>query len=109
MPFICAQNLRVSLSETLRCLLASAVSLTVRPLCVLDTHLDPLGQSRVTVPELGTSRVESRRKPLARHALHPLIVVRMFYPLPCAGAEAPGVTSVSGLGSLRVRAMRSTT
>src|SRR5438105_9232559 len=42
----------MQLCETLRSLLASAVSLAVRPLCVLDPHLDPLRQPRVVVPEL---------------------------------------------------------
>jgi hypothetical protein len=42
--------------ETLRSLLASAVGLAVRPLCILDPHLYPFRQSRVAVPELRSSR-----------------------------------------------------
>src|ERR1051326_8900873 len=56
--------------EPPRSLLASAVSLAVRPLCVLDPHLDPLRQPRLTVPELWTSGRDSSRQTITGHRVH---------------------------------------
>jgi hypothetical protein len=58
--------------ETARSLFTAAVRLAMSTLGILNPHLDPLRESRVAVPELGTARRDSRGQTLARHALHTL-------------------------------------
>ena len=66
------------LSEAMCCLFAAPVRLAVGALGIFDPHLDPLRQSRVTIPELRASRRHCCRKAFTRHAFHFAIIDHMF-------------------------------
>jgi hypothetical protein len=83
------RKLWMELCETLRSLLASTVGLAVRPLCVLDPHLDPLRQPRVAVPELRTSRRDRSRQAIAGHTVH--LILRLAHLFDSRWAQSSSV------------------
>jgi hypothetical protein len=73
------RKLRLPFCETARSRFTAAVRLAVGTLGILDPHLDPLGESRVAVPEVGTARRDGRGQTLARYALHTSNIARLFW------------------------------